>query len=159
MSSTRTSSACALACLLALSLPARADRWFGSITASCDSFGLCGLFPDMPDPPGDSASLQIDRSGKADAPLEIRIYVNRPVEGGTPIRLELGTRTFDLQPGTDVTTRRITDDGKERTAGYWIAPPRVLELLAAMRKTDAGHLKITITRFNGEKEEQERLIL
>ena len=151
--------ALALACLLAFSLPARADRWFGSITVSCDSFGLCGLFPAMPDPPGDSASLQIDRAGTANAPIEIRIYVNRPVEGGTPIRLALGTQSFELQPGTDVVTRSITQDGRARTAGYWIAAPRVGEVLAAMRKTDSGRLRITITKFSGEKEEQERLIL
>lgn len=151
--------ALSLACLVALSLPARADRWFGSITASCDSFGLCGLFPEMPDPPGDSASLQIDRAGKADAPVEIRIYVNRPIEGGTPIRLELGAQTFDLKPGTDVLTRRMTHDGRERTTGYWIAAPRVGEVLAAMRKTDTGHLKITITDFYGKTQDQDRLIL
>ena len=156
---TLSAAALALACLLAFSLPARADRWFGSITASCDSFGLCGLFPAMPEPPGDSASLQIDRAGTANALLEIRVYVNRPVEGGTPIRLELGTQTFDLQPGTDVLTRRVTHEGKERTVGYWIAAPRVGEVLAAMRKTDSGHLKITITDFYGKTHDQDRLIL
>jgi len=145
---------------LATAAPAHADRWFGKITASCDSFGLCGLFPEMPDPPGDSASLQIARAGKADAPVEIRIYVNRPVEGGAPIRLELGDVAFDLKPGTDIVTRRATQDGKERTVGYWIAAPRVGEVLAALRKTSTGHLKITITSFiNGETQAQDRLIL
>src|SRR5262249_36553179 len=104
----RAGAAIALSCawLLALAVPARADRWFGSVQVDCESFGLCAVSPAMPDPPGDPESIEFDRTGKANAPLEIMVRVNKPVEGGTPIRLTFGETVFDLQPGTDVLTRR-----------------------------------------------------
>jgi hypothetical protein len=139
--------------ILAGLLPAHADRWFGSITVSCESFGLCALFPAMPQPPADSASIEIDRAGKANAPIEILVRVNKPVEGGAPIRLELGAAVFDLQPGLDVETRRSAD-GK-RATGYWITQARVGALLAAMRRVDTGRLIIAIA---GQSEPQNRLI-
>lgn len=153
----RACAAAILSCawLLCLAPPAHADRWFGSVTVSCESFGLCVLFPAMPDPPGDSASIHVERSGQANAPVEILVRVNKPVEGGVPIRLEFGETVFDLKPGTDVQTRRDERDGA-RVIGYWIAAPRVAEVLAAMRRVDTGHLKITIA---GQTEEQDRLIL
>jgi hypothetical protein len=46
------------------------------------------------------------RTGTANAPLQVVVRVNKPVEGGVPIRLTLGEATFELQPGTDVLTRR-----------------------------------------------------
>ena len=109
---------CAVAALLSLlaSGPAQADRWFGSIYVGCGSFGDCLVSPEMPDPPGNSASLQLQRSGKANAPLEIFMHVNKPVEGGAPVRLEFGAAIFDLKPG-EVVTRRQTSGSQERVTG------------------------------------------
>jgi hypothetical protein len=135
----------ALAAFVAVaSSPATADRRFGSIFVGCDSFGDCLVSPGMPDPPGDPASLQFSRSGMANAPVEITIHVNKPVEGGIPIRLELGEAVFALQPGTDVLTRRRIDDGVERVVGYIVAPARVGELIAAMRKAGRGRLMLDV---------------
>src|SRR5436190_7554516 len=135
----------ALIALVSLaSSPAAADRRFGSIFVGCDSFGDCHVSPEMPDPPGDPASLQFSRSAKANAPVEINIHVNKPVEGGIPIRLEFGDAAFTLQPGTDVLTRRRTDDGVERVVGYDVAPARAGELLAAMRKAERGRLMLEV---------------
>jgi hypothetical protein len=151
----RAGAVLALSCagLLALALPARADRWFGSVQVDCESFGVCAVFPAMPDPPGDPASIQLDRTGKADAPLEIFVRVNKPVEGGVPVRLTFGETVFDLQPGIDVLTRR--DTRHDRVLGYWIAEARVAEVLAAMRRVDTGRLRITIA---GQSEPQDRLV-
>jgi hypothetical protein len=124
--------------------PAAADRRFGSIFVGCDSFGDCLVSPQMPDPPGDPASFQFSRSGKANAQVEVTIHVNKPVEGGVPIRLELDGAVFTLQPGTDVLTRRRTDDGVERVVGYDVAPARSGELLAAMRKAERGRLMLDV---------------
>jgi hypothetical protein len=146
---------CAIAALLYLlaPAPAHADRWFGSVYLGCGSFGDCLVSPEMPDPPGDSASLQLQRSGKANAPVEIFMHVNKPIEGGAPVRLEFGETAFDLAPG-DVVTRREKTPSGERLRGYWVAEARVSEVLAAMRRVDIGHLKIMIGGDN-----QDRLIL
>jgi hypothetical protein len=137
---------------VALASPACADRWFGSIAVTCDSFAECGLWPDMPEPPGDPASLYLVRSGTANAPLEMIVRVNKPVDGGVPIRLILGETTFALQPGTDVLTRRETHDGKEYLTGYWIAPTRVDALLAAMRRATRGTLRLAVAGAPQERE-------
>ena len=55
--------------LLALAAPAKADRWFGSVEVHCDSFAYCIVSPSMREPPSDPATLRLERSGKADAPL------------------------------------------------------------------------------------------
>jgi uncharacterized protein (DUF1499 family) len=130
-------------CLVVVS-PAFADRWFGAVLVGCDSFADCGVWPDLPEPPGDPAELILRRAGKASAPLEINVNVNKPVEGGVPIRLTLGDTVFALQPGSDVLTRRATFDGAERLTGYWIAPQRVEEIVAAMRRTANGRLELAV---------------
>ena len=133
--------------------PSLADRWFGSITVACDSFAFCIAAPEMPDPPADSAFVQLQRSGTANAPVEMSVRVNRPVEGGVAIQFEFGQARFALQPGVDVLTRRVTTGGDERLSGYWIAERRVPELLAAMRQATSGRLTIAIAG-----REQERLM-
>lgn len=138
--------------LLALAGPAHADRWFGSIGVSCDSFAYCILSPEMPDPPGDPATLRFERSGNANAPLETIIWVNKPVAGGVPIRFELGEKVFALQPGTDILMERRMHDGVELVPGYRVAPAKAEELLAAMRATRTGRLKLAVSGKDQERE-------
>jgi hypothetical protein len=133
-----------MAFALLTAAPAVADRRFGSIFVFCDSFGDCHVSPEMPDPPGDPASLKLARSGKASAPVEISIRVNKAVEGGIPIRLELGDAVFALQPGSDVLTRRVAVDDEERVVGYYVAEARAGELITAMRKTARGRLRLDV---------------
>jgi hypothetical protein len=128
----------------ALASPAFAQRYFGSIYVGCDTFGHCHVSPEMPDPPSDPASLQLNRTAKANAPVEITVHVNKPVEGGIPIRLELGDAVFVLQPGIDVLTRRRTFGEEERVVGYVVAAARSAELLAAMRKAERGRLALDV---------------
>jgi hypothetical protein len=130
--------------VLALAVPASAQRYFGSIFVGCDTFGDCHVSPEMPEPPDNPASLKLGRSSKANAPVEISIHVNKPVEGGIPIRLELGDAVFTLQPATDVLTRRQTIDDAERVVGYYVAQPRAGELIAAMRKAARGRLMLDV---------------
>ena len=99
-----------VALCLGLASPARADRWFGSVAVTCDSFAECGLWPDMPEPPADPALLFLLRTGSANAPLQMIVRVNKPVEGGVPIRLTLGEATFELQPASPSSAPRPRRD-------------------------------------------------
>ena len=141
-----------VALCLGLASPAHADRWFGSVAVTCDSFAECGLWPDMPEPPADPALLFLLRTGTANAPLQVVVRVNKPVEGGVPIRLTLGEATFELQPGTDVLTRRESFNGVEHLTGYSIAPNRVDALLAAMRQANRGRLRLAVAGAPQERE-------
>jgi hypothetical protein len=141
-----------VALCMGVASPACADRWFGSIAVSCDSFAECGLWPDMPEPPADPALLFLLRTGSANAPLQMIVRVNKPVEGGVPIRLTLGEATFELQPGTDVLTRRESFNGVEHLTGYSIAPSRVDALLATMRQAKDGRLRLAVAGAPQERE-------
>lgn len=129
-----------LGALIFAATSASADRWFGSVSASCDSFANCSATPTMPDQPADSASVYLRRGGKANAPVEIYIHVNKPVEGGVTIRFAFGQTTLEL-PAGDVLTRQKKGD---RIAGYWIAEGRVAEVLAALRKVDTARMSIAV---------------
>jgi hypothetical protein len=151
----RTTGLTLLVCALAFgplsASPALAERWFGSVAANCDSFAECLATPDMPERPADSALFQFERSGKANAPVTMRVHVNKPVEGGVPITLAFGATAIELRPGADVLTRRIKgDDGTERIAGYTIADTRTLEILVAMRSASTGRMTIPV---NGAPQE------
>ena len=94
------------------------------------------------------------RTGTANAPLQVVVRVNKPVEGGVPIRITFGETTFELQPGTDVLmlTRRETFNGVEHLTGYSIAPNRVDALLAAMRQAKRGRLQLAVAGAPQERE-------
>ena len=124
--------------------PARAERWFGSVSASCDSFGECFATPDSPDRPADSALLHLLRSGKANAPLEFHVTVNKPVEGGVAIRLETEQGVIALAAGSDVLTRRETYNGRDYLMGYFIADARATELLAMLRRATSARIVIAV---------------
>jgi hypothetical protein len=82
----------------------------------------------------------------------MNIRVNKPVEGGVPIRLTLGDTVLELQSGSDVLTRRETFDGTERVTGYWIAQPRLDALIEAMRRASHGRLALAVAGAPQERE-------
>ena len=145
---------CAVVVLFAAITPAHAERRFGSVAVYCDTFAYCIVSPEMPEPLGDPATFRFERDGKANAPIKVLVRVNKPVEGGVPVRLQFGERVFELQPGTDVLTEWLTDedDGTKWLSGYRIAPSRVDEVIAAMRAVDTARLKVAVAGKNQERQ-------
>jgi hypothetical protein len=98
----------------------------------------------MPDRPANSVVVGLTRAGTAEAPLEIRLRVNAPVESGVPVRLETPEGVLELAAGADIATRRETIGAKEVLTGYFVTQSRTSEMLARLLRASSARLIVPV---------------